>query len=156
MWRLLALLLHLGNLEYEWDEEVGSAVQIRAPQVGLEALAGLIGTTTAGLVDGIRMKTTSSGRGSILSIPLNLDQTRNNVQAVIKFMYGGVFHWLVKKINSCHSTMTTGKKTSSFIGILGEKRCLKRYRLCPCALSRIVSVVRLILVMTVHARHLWV
>ena len=95
-------------------------MQLKAPGLGLQALAELMGTTTAALVDGIRMKMTSSGRGSILTIPLTLDQTKNNVQAVIKFIYGGVFHWLVKKINSCHSTMTSTKDTASFIGILGE------------------------------------
>lgn len=33
LWRLLAVLLHLGNLEYSWDEDENSHVQLISPQV---------------------------------------------------------------------------------------------------------------------------
>ena len=37
---------------------------------------------------------------------------------MIKYVYGEAFHWILRKINSCHSNMTTGREASSFIGIL--------------------------------------
>jgi myosin V len=101
-------------------------------QVSLSDIAELLGVTPAKLIDGVTKRTTLTA-GSILSIPLNLDQTRNNVQAVIKHVYGEAFHWILRKINSCHSSMAHGtaapaataaaKPTAtappvSFIGIL--------------------------------------
>ena len=47
----------------------------------IAAIAELMGTMPIALVDGIRRRSTASGKGmSVLSIPLTLDQTRNNVQ----------------------------------------------------------------------------
>jgi len=83
-------------------------------------------------MDGVTKRTTLTA-GSILSIPLTLDQTRNNVQAVIKHVYGEAFHWILRKINNCHSSMTAAAEADapakakaaakaapepSFIGIL--------------------------------------
>jgi myosin heavy subunit len=33
LWRLLAVLLHLGNLEYQWDEDENREVQLLSPKV---------------------------------------------------------------------------------------------------------------------------
>lgn len=33
LWRLLAVLLHLGNLEYDWDETEGDPVTLSSTQV---------------------------------------------------------------------------------------------------------------------------
>ncbi len=148
LWRLLAVLLHLGNLEYDWDETEGDPVTLSSKQVGgcdahaasinqpvpthsldtyhdlpiqtipphayppppprqvsLSDIADLLGVSPAKLMDGVTKRTTLTA-GSILSIPLTLDQTRNNVQAVIKHVYGEAFHWILRKINNCHSSMT--------------------------------------------------
>jgi hypothetical protein len=34
LWRLLAVLLHLGNLDYDWDETEGDPVTLSSAQVG--------------------------------------------------------------------------------------------------------------------------
>lgn len=134
LWRLLAILLHLGNLEFgEEGEEGGEHVQLSSPYVALSEIAELLGVTPDKLVQGVTRRTTHT-QGSTLTIPLNVDQTRNNVQAVIKYVYGEAFRWILRKINSCHATMasssattTTTKPTTaasatgsmaSFIGIL--------------------------------------
>lgn len=96
-------------------------------QVSLSDIAELLGVSPAKLIDGVTKRTTLTA-GSILSIPLNLDQARNNVQAVIKHVYGEAFHWILRKINSCHASMASASPSStgtggtappaSFIGIL--------------------------------------
>ncbi|GAB5034473.1 myosin-like protein [Nannochloropsis oceanica] len=132
LWRLLAILLHLGNLEFGDEGEEGAEhVQLSSPHVALSEIAELLGVTPDKLVQGVTRRTTHT-QGSTLTIPLNVDQTRNNVQAVIKYVYGEAFHWILRKINSCHATMassssSTTKPTAaaasagsmaSFIGIL--------------------------------------
>jgi hypothetical protein len=53
-------------------------------------------------------------------IQLSEEETRNNVHAVIKHVYGEAFRWLVRKINSCHGSMAAQQTSvASFIGILG-------------------------------------
>ena len=112
LWRLLAILLHLGNLEFgDGGEESegggeGEHVQLSSPHVALSEIAELLGVTPEKLVQGVTRRTTHT-RGSILTIPLNVNQTRNNVQAVIKYVYGEAFHWILRKINSCHATMAS-------------------------------------------------
>jgi len=127
LWRLLAVLLHLGNLEFGGDNADDDLVQISSPHVSLSEIAELLGVTPDKLVQGVTRRTTHT-RGSSLTIPLNPEQSRNNVQAVIKYVYGEAFHWILRKINSCHSSMASDSSTrspaassegvASFIGIL--------------------------------------
>lgn len=121
LWRLLAILLHLGNLEFTGGDDVESdPVQLTSSHAALGEIAELLGVTPEKLIQGVTRRTTTT-RGSVLTIPLNVDQTRNNVQAVIKYVYGEAFHWILRKINSCHSNMASSSAASdsaaSFIGM---------------------------------------
>jgi hypothetical protein len=51
------------------------------PQVELADIAELMGTQLPLLKDGICMRCTTTGRGSMMKIPLKPDQAKNNVQA---------------------------------------------------------------------------
>ena len=54
---------------------------------------------------------------STTAIPLNPEQTMNNIHALIKYTYGSLFKYLVKKINDAHE-VSSDVRSSSFIGIL--------------------------------------
>lgn len=107
LWRLLAALLHLGNIIFwESDDDSGdvdnddgngaSGLRLESPLLGLEDVARLAGLPADRLVSSMRKKVAMTGRGSFLEIPLNPTQARDNRNGLVKHVYGQV------RSDSCH------------------------------------------------------
>ncbi|CAM9256746.1 unnamed protein product, partial [Phaeothamnion confervicola] len=139
LWRVLAALLHLGNIEIveRGADERGSGgggsgsggsgsgsgagaiaaavdgrqplVTLVSPQVPLMEVAGMVGLPAGLLMNAIRTKTTLTGRGSWFEIPLDKAQSRDNLHGLIKHIYGQVFSWLVGRVNESHARMTAAE-----------------------------------------------
>ena len=60
LWKLLAIILHLGNLEYDWDEGESEPVQLTSPKVALGDIAELLGVEPERLIRGITRRTTQT------------------------------------------------------------------------------------------------
>ena len=54
------------------------------------------------------------------NIIFSIQETNNNINALIKWIYGSVFNWIVSKVNSAHQDISTSEHKSivKFIGIL--------------------------------------
>ncbi|CAM9904042.1 unnamed protein product, partial [Ectocarpus sp. 13 AM-2016] len=132
LWRLLAALLHLGNIIF-WEtdgdggdggndggDEGGSGLRLESPLLALEDVARMAGLPADRLVSSMRKKVAMTGRGSFLEIPLNPTQARDNRNGLVKHVYGQVFNWLVGKINEAHRSGGGADMadTIAFVGIL--------------------------------------
>ncbi|CAB1121207.1 unnamed protein product [Ectocarpus sp. CCAP 1310/34] len=132
LWRLLAALLHLGNIIF-WETDGdggdgdndggdggGSGLRLESPLLALEDVASMAGLPADRLVSSMRKKVAMTGRGSFLEIPLNPTQARDNRNGLVKHVYGQVFNWLVGKINEAHRSGGGADMadTIAFVGIL--------------------------------------
>lgn len=95
LWRLLAALLHLGNIRFVDDEEGSGGggaggLRLESPLVELEEVAGMAGLPADRLVSSMRKKVAMTGRGSFLEIPLNAIQAADNRNGLVKHIYGQV------------------------------------------------------------------
>ncbi|CAN0056588.1 unnamed protein product, partial [Ectocarpus fasciculatus] len=128
LWRLLAALLHLGNIIF-WESdgdgdndggEGASGLRLESPLLALEEVASMTGLPADRLVSSMRKKVAMTGRGSFLEIPLNPTQARDNRNGLVKHVYGQVFNWLVGKINEAHRSGGGADvaDTIAFVGIL--------------------------------------
>lgn len=96
LWRLLAALLHLGNIRFvEEDEGSGGdggngVLRLESPLVELEEVASMAGLPANRLMSSMRKKVAMTGRGSFLEIPLNATQAADNRNGLVKHIYGQV------------------------------------------------------------------
>jgi myosin-5 len=134
IWRLLAAILHMGNVKFVAEESGSPETAEGVPQankarmstgegVSCGDVAGLMGLEADELQRRVLRRTLISARGSMHDIPLNEVQSKDNLDGLVKHMYGQLFAWIVWKINQCHMENIKGsgdeeERVRSFIGIL--------------------------------------
>ena len=120
LWEVLMGLLKLGNVDFVLKEpenpEKGSAP---ADSAAMAAISSLLGLENNEFVLRLTEKRSVSGRGSITAVPLDDRQASDNSRALIKYVYGCMFEWLVGKINRSHAiSEETSSENCKFVGIL--------------------------------------
>ncbi|EGC28970.1 hypothetical protein DICPUDRAFT_159515 [Dictyostelium purpureum] len=125
---ILAAILHLGNIEFEKDDNGFSSVS-QKPQV-LEAVAQvskLLGYSELVFKQSlINRNLKSGGRGSVYCRPMEVSQSEQTRDALSKSLYVKLFSHIVEKINLKFLQNTTSrdlaggvdKKNNLFIGVL--------------------------------------
>ena len=121
IFRLLAAILHLGNVKVSAASEDSGNISLEGSTMQMKDVAGLLGIEPSIL----HMKLTQRivrirGRSSMATKQLNQKEVNNNLNAFIKMIYTGVFSFIVRKINYAHShpDQVAGQQPSKFIGIL--------------------------------------
>ncbi len=103
LWRVLAAILHLSNVTFEdLEEENCHASMSTDDLISKNELAKLLGLEASNLELLILHRSLFSASGSILRIPLNPRQAKDNLDALVKYIYGQIFAWINWKINCCH------------------------------------------------------
>jgi len=118
---LVAALLHLGNVDFPEDASRGQFLEsvFKKSDMQLEEVAGILGCTPEELNLGFTQRQVTSGRNSMINVPLDKAQALANVKGMIKYVYGAIFEYLVNKINDSHDVASRDHGTThGFIGIL--------------------------------------
>lgn len=138
MFELLAAILHLGNVTFEamatCDDNEQTHIVFPESDLGvdLQHVAMLLGVEATEFANKMVTQTTITGRGSILEIKLTPEQAKNAMDALCKYLYGELFHYVITRINAFakqqqQSIVATTKNTTAtksassappFIGIL--------------------------------------
>lgn len=119
LWELLSCVLHLGNITVGPAETKKEQLQLAS--IALEELANILGVDIDGFVTALTMqKVNVKQTGEVYDKILSDEEIRNNIGALIKWVYGGVFNWIVAKVNNAYSTFNTSadKSVVKFIGVL--------------------------------------
>lgn len=123
LWRILSSILHLGNANVEESPTNDSPHLIEVPSIAIENLAAMLGVELNSLIRAFTTSTIRSGgvRKSVHTKMLSVLEIRNNISAVMKWLYFQVFTWLVHSINNAHSKLIDiglSDDSLKFIGIL--------------------------------------
>ncbi|NXN08843.1 MYO6 protein, partial [Indicator maculatus] len=119
LFRVVAGVLHLGNIDFEeaGSTSGGCTVRPRSEQA-LEccaALLGLDGEDLRGSLTTRVMLTTAGGaKGTVIKVPLKVEQANNARDALAKTVYSHLFDHVVNRVNQCFPF----KSSSFFIGVL--------------------------------------
>ncbi len=116
LWRVLAAILHLSNVAFEDSENEDCHASMSTNDlISKHELAKLVGLEVTELEKRILNRSLFSANGSTLRIPLNSRQAKDNLDALIKYIYGQVFAWINWKINCCHRVrINSENKDSSY------------------------------------------
>ncbi|KOO32866.1 myo6 protein [Chrysochromulina tobinii] len=113
IFRALASLLHLSNIEFEPTDEDSCHVLDRTP---LELAAGFMQAPLTAFEEALISRTmTQPGSSSIYKIPLKVQEARYSRDTLTKALYAVIFDWLVVRINQ---SLLTVAETRAFIGVL--------------------------------------
>mmetsp|Transcript_23950 Transcript_23950/g.40168 ORF Transcript_23950/g.40168 Transcript_23950/m.40168 type:complete len:863 (-) Transcript_23950:420-3008(-) len=111
MFRILASVLHLGNVNFKGDDKADWANADSEQQA--KNIANLLGIKFEAIKFGLLNKKIKM-RNEIIDKPLNAEQCREQADALAKHLYSLLFDWLVSQLNVC----THAEEFKSFIGVL--------------------------------------
>ena len=112
MFKIISSVLHLGNVDYKADGEV-STPKDAASVTHLAHVSDLLGLETDALVYALTHKKIQM-RSEIINTPLTPQQSKDQTDALVKYLYSVLFEWMVNKLNQC----TYSEISSRFIGVL--------------------------------------
>jgi myosin X len=111
VWRILAAILHLGELKFAKGGDATKLTDAAATASAAAALGMTVEKLSAALV--VR---TITVRGQTTRIPLSPHEARDGADALAKALYDRLFKWLVKTMNEKLSADLS--RSNSYIGIL--------------------------------------
>jgi hypothetical protein len=90
-----------GNIAFEQGKDSESSRVSAKSTETLTHCAELLGVNTEMFTYSLTEKKVQMGRGSIVSIALNVSQAEDNRDTVAKTLYSNMFDWTIVKVSSC-------------------------------------------------------
>ncbi|XP_058163035.1 unconventional myosin-VI isoform X2 [Dasypus novemcinctus] len=119
LFRVVAGVLHLGNIDFEeaGSTSGGCTLKNKSTQ-SLEYCAELLGLDQddlrVSLTTRVMLTTAGGTKGTVIKVPLKVEQANNARDALAKTVYSHLFDHVVKRVNQCFPFETS----SYFIGVL--------------------------------------
>ena len=115
---ILAIILHLGNVSCYAGEDESQTCIISSKSMSTSQISDLLGVNEDVFVSAILTHKMIIARRSVQVKILSSVDANNNIAAVIKWIYGCIFKWIVLKINEANSYDGDISSLYKYIGIL--------------------------------------
>merc|ERR1719427_972592 len=117
VWKVLASVLHLGNLQFEAKENEGTEI---ADKKSLNKLGSLLDVSSIQELEESLTGRVIAAHGDVVRKLHNVDDARRARDAFAKALYDRLFSWIVAQVNSAIDPSTTDAyvPNSTVIGVL--------------------------------------
>ncbi|XP_052043703.1 unconventional myosin-VI isoform X3 [Apodemus sylvaticus] len=119
LFRVVAGVLHLGNIDFEEAGSTSGGCNLKNKSApSLEYCAELLGLDQddlrVSLTSRVMLTTAGGTKGTVIKVPLKVEQANNARDALAKTVYSHLFDHVVNRVNQCFPFETS----SYFIGVL--------------------------------------
>uniref|UniRef100_A0A8D1TG15 Unconventional myosin-VI n=1 Tax=Sus scrofa TaxID=9823 RepID=A0A8D1TG15_PIG len=119
LFRVVAGVLHLGNIDFEEAGSTSGGCNLKNKSTqALEYCAELLGLDQddlrVSLTTRVMLTTAGGAKGTVIKVPLKVEQANNARDALAKTVYSHLFDHVVNRVNQCFPFETS----SYFIGVL--------------------------------------
>ncbi|NXK05011.1 MYO6 protein, partial [Herpetotheres cachinnans] len=119
LFRVVAGVLHLGNIDFEEAGSSSGGCTLRPrSEPALECCAALLGLDQedlrVSLTTRVMLTTAGGAKGTVIKVPLKVEQANNARDALAKTVYSHLFDHVVNRVNQCFPF----ESSSFFIGVL--------------------------------------
>ncbi|KAM8779034.1 unconventional myosin-VI isoform 5-T5 [Rhynchonycteris naso] len=119
LFRVVAGVLHLGNIDFEEAGSTSGGCNLKNKSTqSLEYCAELLGLDQddlrVSLTTRVMLTTAGGTKGTVIKVPLKVEQANNARDALAKTVYSHLFDHVVNRVNQCFPFETS----SCFIGVL--------------------------------------
>jgi myosin heavy subunit len=132
IWSICACVLHLGNMNCEsgGSDNIPCTLTPKSAELGMsiKEIAKILGADCQLLIKGItEVRLQAAKRSSVNTKILSATDAKNNIYALVKWLYKRMFDWIVRKVNHSHHSVAddfnsskshAAQVSSKFIGIL--------------------------------------
>ncbi|XP_069582617.1 unconventional myosin-VI isoform X6 [Ranitomeya imitator] len=119
LFRVVAGVLHLGNIDFEEAGSTSGGCTLKnKSSKSLESCSALLGLDQddlrVSLTTRVMLTTAGGAKGTVIKVPLKVEQANNARDALAKAVYGKLFDHVVNRVNQCFPF----ESSSYFIGVL--------------------------------------
>ncbi|XP_073935615.1 unconventional myosin-VI isoform X4 [Castor canadensis] len=119
LFRVVAGVLHLGNIDFEEAGSTSGGCNLKNKSApSLEYCAELLGLDQddlrVSLTTRVMLTTAGGAKGTVIKVPLKVEQANNARDALAKTVYSHLFDHVVNRVNQCFPF----EASSCFIGVL--------------------------------------
>lgn len=120
IFKMLAIILWLGNVQFEENDEGNSAIADSGVTDFVAYLMEVDATVVQKVLTTRVMETTRGGRrGSVYDVPLNPAQANSGRDALAKAIYNNLFEWIVSRVNVSLKTRAAYQRIIGILDIFG-------------------------------------
>eukprot|EP00457_Paulinella_chromatophora_P000513 gb/GEZN01000513.1/.p1 GENE.gb/GEZN01000513.1/~~gb/GEZN01000513.1/.p1 ORF type:complete len:1343 (+),score=363.26 gb/GEZN01000513.1/:142-4170(+) len=116
VFQLAQAILYLGNATFAKASDGKASLLRGLGSASVASCAALLGVTSEGLEQCLLVKVITSGHGTVIQMPLSEEGAADVRDSVARTLYGGLFTWLVHRINKAIRTAlrpSEGRDTNS-------------------------------------------